>query len=338
MNKKKMCVLIASGIASMNAFSQTAPIPTSSLTISGLLDVGMVYNSTPSGTLLKVDRGNNNRLIFSGVEDLGNGNAATFALQHRFEPANGGMEAGVRPFWQGESRVGLRSADYGWIRLGRGLTAVQDPNGRYEPFGVATVANTQDQLTAYYSAEEDLTKPANLMARQAAIPGGEGRWTSGVFYDSPNMGGVMARLAMQPRTGSAMPVSTSLTYDNGPVSLMAGYEQNNRKTRNIQVAGAYDISGIKVMGSWATNNPVGPLKINGYGLGVNVPFSAFVLRAGAAMARSNAAGTFSSRKVGVGGMYNLSKRTYLYSDIARSNTLTSDYKTWATDLGIAHKF
>lgn len=337
MNKKSICVLLATGLSSAAAMAQQATIPTSGVTISGLLDAGVIYNSTPNGSLFKVDRGNNNRLIFSGIEDLGNGNAATFALQHRFEPANGGVEGGVRPFWQGESRVGLRSNDYGWIRMGRGLTAVQDPNGRYEPFGVATVANTQDQLTAYYVAEEDLTKPANLSAKQSAVPGGEGRWSSAVFYDSPNMAGVVARVSVQPRTGSAVPISTSLTYDNGPISLMAGYEQNNRKTKNIQVAGTYDINGTKIMGSWATNNPVGPLKINGYGLGVNVPISAFVLRAGAAVARSNAA-TFSSRKLGVGGMYNLSKRTYLYSDIARGNTLTSAYNVWATDLGIAHKF
>lgn len=338
MKKKSICVLIATTLSSATTMAQQSPLSSSSVTISGLLDVGMVYNSTPTGTLLKVDRGNNNRIIFSGLEDLGNGNAATFALQSRFEPANGGMEAGVRPFWQGESRVGLRSNDYGWVRMGRGLTAVQDPNGRYEPFGVATVANTQDQLTAFYVAEEDLTKPANPSARQTAIPGGEGRWTNAIFYDSPNMGGVVGRVSVQPRTGSAVPVSTSLTYDNGPVSLMAGFEQNNRKTRNIQVAGAYDFSGIKIMGSWATTNPVGPLKINGYGMGVNVPVEAFVLRAGAAVARSNAAGTFASKKIGAGGMYNLSKRTYLYSDVARGNSMVSDYNVWAADLGISHKF
>ncbi|MDP4300822.1 porin [Leptothrix discophora] len=315
----------------------------SSMTISGLLDVSLIHTSTTPAPAQawKVAAGNNNRLIFSGVEDLGGGNTATFGLQHRFEPNSGMLEkAGARPFWQGESRVGLRSNDWGWLRIGRGLTPVQEPNGKFEPFGVATVAHTQDYLTAYYKAVDDTTKALNAAGVSDAFVGGEGRWDGAVFYETPNWSGLAVRGAIQKsdRDEPSQPVSASLTYDQGPTSAMVGVERNNRGTRNIQIAGLHNFGPVKVMGSWAVNDPVGALKITGMGAGLHVPVGDFLIRAGLAQAKSNGAGTVSAKKMGLGGLYNLSPRTSVYSDIARSNGLLSRTNTTAMDLGIASKF
>nr|WP_295083764.1 porin [uncultured Roseateles sp.] len=313
---------------------------TSSVTVAGLINVAMVRNNSATGPNWKVDRGDNNRLIFRGVEDLGNGLSATFALQHRFEPDTGTQESGVRPFWQGESRVGLRSTTWGWLRLGRGLTPVQDPNGRYETFGVATVANTQDQLTAYYKAVDNITQPLNAVGVSPAEPGGEGRWDNAAFYESPNINGWVARVAVQAEHSQiTRPFSASVTYDQGPISAMLGYERNNRNTVNIQAAGWYDFGVAKLIGSYAINDPEGALKLVGVGIGAHVPLvGPLTLRMAYAQTTSNAASAFTSKKTGVGLKYDLSKRTFVYTDVARSNPLTSGVSVTAGDLGIAHTF
>ena len=135
---KKSLVALAALVAT-GAFAQ------SSVTLAGIMDVGTVYrsNTAPGASKLSIGSGNNNRLIFTGVEDLGGGLAATFAAQLRFDPTSGGTEGGgARPLFQGESRVGLRGG-FGSLRLGRGLTALQAPNGGViDPWSVTTVAGS----------------------------------------------------------------------------------------------------------------------------------------------------------------------------------------------------
>ncbi|MCH7345246.1 porin [Pelomonas sp. CA6] len=315
----------------------------SNVTISGLLDIGVVRSQSAGVGKWLVGRGNNNRLIFSGVEDLGDGLSATFAMQTRFEPDTGTQELGVRPFWQGETRVGLRSKSLGWLRIGRGLTSVQDPNGRYEPFGVATTGNLQDYFTAYYKAVDDLSKPLDAAGVSPAAAGGEGRWDNAVFYDSPSFGGLVIRAAVQAEHAeNTRPFSFSLNYDSGPLSLLLGYERNNRNTRNIQAAGSYDFGVAKLMGTYTINDPVGPLKVTGLGVGVNVPLGGMplTLRAGYGQVKSSstASSVVVGKKLGAGLVYTLSKRTYLYTDVGRGNPMTTAVKTTQFDLGMAHAF
>lgn len=313
----------------------------SSVTISGLIDVGVTHNdNTANAAHWKVARGNNNRLIFRATEDLGGGLSATAALQHRFDPDTGTTESTVRPFWQGESRVGLRSDRLGWLRLGRGLTPVQDPNGRIEVFGVTTVANTQDWITAYYKSVDDVSKSLSAAGVSPALAGGEARWDNAVFYDTPNLGGVVARFAMQAEHSEfTKPFSASVTYESGPAFAMLGYERNNRDTRFIQMGGVYDFGVAKLIGSYAINDPEGDLKITAWGIGPHVPLGGpFTLRAAIAQAKSNATGTVTSKKAGAGLLYAFSKRTSVYTDVARSNPLTSSTSLTEVDLGIAHTF
>lgn len=312
----------------------------SGVSLSGLIDIGVTHNDSPAGAHWKVARGNNNRLIFRASEDLGGGLSATVALQHRFEPDTGTPESGVRPFWQGESRVGLRSAQLGWLRLGRGLTPVQDPNGRIEVFGVATVANTQDWITGFYKSVDDLAKPLGAAGVSPAFAGGEARWDNAVFYDSPTAGGLTARFSIQAEHSDIThPYGASLTYEKGPLFAMLGCERNNRNTRFLQAGGSWAFPFAKLVVSYALHDPQGDLRITAWGVGPHIPLGgALTLRAAHAQARSNGPGAVTARKRGAGLLYAVSKRTSFYTDVARSNPLTSSTPLNEVDLGIAHSF
>ena len=347
---KRSLVVLASLMACTGAVMAQTP----QLTLWGMIDVG-VSHTQGKGYAVGRNASNNDRFGIRGVEELGNGWSATFALQHRFDPDTGTTEAnGTRPFWQGESRIGLRSKDYGWLRLGRGLTPVQDANGAFEPYGVATVGNLQDYLTAYYSSQEDTSQKFNPYGKSPTVPGNEGRVDKGVFYDTPTIAGFTGKFFTQPgpvnggKTNQTF--GAALIYGSGPVAAMAGIERNNRGTRYFQTGASYDFGVAKLMASWARNEHPssavnGPLgaKITGWGLGFHVPVTtALKIRGGYGHVESDAVGALDGNKLGVGLMYSLSKRTYVYSDVARGRGLSRiaapDVYRSAVDFGIHHDF
>ena len=100
------------------------------------------------------------------------------------------------------------------------------------------------------------------------------------------------------------------------------------------------------------NGATGPVAANGeiknWTVGATVPFGAATLRVGYSGWNGNgAAGQQDDTKFGIGVKYDLSKRTFVYSDIAsqtrKNNTGTAaDGKDNTTlrsfDVGIAHSF
>lgn len=339
---KKTLVALAA-LAATGAFAQ------STVTISGRMDAGFTYDSSAAaGAKLKIGRGNNNRINFDVTEDLGGGMAATVAVGMRFEPDLGTPEvAGARPLFQGETRVGLRG-NFGHVRFGRGLTAVNVPNGGYDPFGATTVAAMQGYITSFYNSVETA---AAAIGTSTALPGGEARVGNGFFYDSPTIGGfgVGFSYSLAEAVSAAFvndAYSLAFTYNQGPVSAMLGYEVNNAKTKFTQIGASYDMGMAKIMGTWSTQvhdvatGSTG--RITGYGIGVNMPMGAAILKAGYARASSDLAGSEAGNQFAVGVQYNLSKRTYLYTDIARENTLAATAAAQVNktkyDLGIAHAF
>lgn len=335
-------------LVALAALAATASFAQSTVTISGKVDVGFNYSSTRTADKIRIDNGDNSRIIFSGVEDLGGGMAATFGAQMRFAADTGYNDSqsnGVvgntaqanqeRPLFQGETRVGLRGG-FGHIRLGRGLTAVQAPNGAYDPFGVRTVGALQGLLTAGYSS--DPQQPAGS---------GAGRWSNAVFYDTPNFSGFTGALTIQMKeqeTGrTANGVSLSGGYNNGPISLFAGYEKNTIEVKYFQLAGSYDLGVAKIMASYANNDPLGANnKTTGIGFGLTAPLGAITAKAGFASAKSEVAGAKAATKFAIGMDYALSKRTMLYTNFARTKSAAispaSGVSATLLDFGLQHNF
>ena len=369
--KKSLIALAA--LVTTGAFAQ------SSVTLSGLLDGGVVYssNAAPGTSKFSLGSANNNRIIFSGVEDLGGGLAATFGAQMRFDLFNGTNERGNagniaagnvndangtlvtatglnvgRPLFQGESRVGLRGG-FGAIRIGRGLTALQAPNGGViDPWGVSTVAGSV--YAPGYASDYS--------------QGGEGR-TDGIFYDTPNFSGLSGSLTYSPRKGKANGkqfYSTAINYANGPIVAVLGFEANRYGDTLLNIGGNYNFGAAKLFLGYgsvkggsvadragvaflatAGNAPGQPYVAAGatntaLSIGVTAPLGAATILAGFSTYKSNVAGTKSDNKLGLGVNYALSKRTSVYSDLgssSRKNFPTgSDGRVNQIDLGVTHKF
>ena len=361
---KKTLVALAA-LASVSVFAQ------SSVTISGVADVGLVYNNSNAdkqGTeKTALAFGNNNRIIFSGVEDLGGGLAATFAFQLRLDPTTGTNErggptvglngaAGVgvpaaiptsRPLFQGESTVGLRGG-FGSVKLGRWLTALQLPNGGIiDPWGVTTVAG--NVYATGFSSDY--------------VQGGEGRVGNMIFYSSPSFGGFSANVSLGFLKGPTGQRHAAIAgvYSNGPLNAVIGYERNRVNDTLTQLGANYDLGVVKLYAGYGnikgssdaadrvnmtylatasgTQVAVGG-NIKDYTLGISAPLGAATVRAGYSRWNFNgAAGALNESKVGLGLNYALSKRTSVYTDLAnttRKNANLSNVS--AFDVGIAHSF
>ncbi len=361
--KKTLVALAALAVSS--AFAQ------SSVTISGVADVGLVYNNSladkQGSEKLGLAAGNNNRIIFSGVEDLGGGLAATFAFQLRLDPTTGNNErgsavtgnngaAGVgvpaaiptsRPLFQGESTVGLRGG-FGAIKMGRALTAVQLPNGGIiDPWGVTTVAG-------------------NVYAQGFAsdyVQGGEGRVGNALFYTSPNFGGFSANVSLGFLKGPTGQRHAAIAgvYNNGPINALLGYERNRVNDTLVQLGGNYDLGVVKLYAGYGNIKGSSDIadrvnmtylatasggqvaaggSIKDYTLGVSAPLGAATLRAGYSRWNGNGlSGQANESKLGLGVNYALSKRTSVYTDLAgvtRKNAALSNVTLF--DVGIAHSF
>ena len=375
---KKTLVALAA-LAVTSAFAQ------STVTLSGVLDVGVTYSNTRQENVfpapanftnfnsIAIGRGNNNRIIFSGVEDLGGGLAATFAAQMRFEPSTGNVESNGRPIFQGETTVGLRGG-FGALKLGRWLPANQQLNGgTIDPWGVTTVAG-MPYAPGFASSPGDA--------------GGEGRIGSAIFYSSPKFGGFAGHLTLGAVKGATGKTYRSLagSYNNGPINGMIGYERNVQGDSLVNLGANYDLGVAKIYAGYgrtrggsaadraggaftavastafmgglnsgtAAATGQGQVGIDGtvsaVSIGAKIPLGAATILVGYGRVKGDVVGavrTDADHKLGLGVNYALSKRTSVYSDIAAvtNNKVlndrvlgTSGARSTQFDVGIAHSF
>lgn len=267
---KKTLIALAVLTVSGAAFAQ------STVTISGRMDATVRHTAkvAPGAANLAVtEDGGANTVRFAIAEDLGGGLKAVADLGMRFQIADGIAQGnGARPLFQGESRVGV-TGGFGTVKFGRGLTALQAPNGgNSDPFGVTTSAGS--------------VYAAGFATDYAA--GGEGRIDGGFFYTSPSFNGLTLSASMSPKkivvatvagvtavpasanltTGVVTPAvaavsavaggvskthqSISLTYAAGPLVVGVGNEQNRGGDTLTQVFGNYNLGVAKVFASSAT--------------------------------------------------------------------------------------
>lgn len=321
----------------------------SSVTVYGALDVAV---SKATGTPTKMGAGNNNKLGFKGVEDLGGGLAATFQAEIRFDPDTGTVEAGNRPLFQGETRVGLKG-DFGQVRLGRGLSAMQESSWAFDPWGNSRARGTFNPRiisTGYGSSPLDGRSPADNTSN---------RFANALFYNSPMMSGFQANVTVATKEdgrntaihAETVPVSFSGTYTNGPLGALLAYERNALEDKYWQVGASYKVGPAKLMASYAqtkfgdtgnsfdafnTTERVAPdSKTKGWLVGAIITAGPGNILVGYGEKRPE---DFEKiKQASVGYEYNLSKRTFLYTDAM--NVRRSGTKTINTfDVGIHHNF
>lgn len=352
-----------------------AALAQSSVNVSGYLSLGYLKKTGGPHQIGTIERSN---LAFSGSEDLGGGLSATFKLSHRFDMDTGTVEASdnIRPFWKGESTVGLKGG-FGAIRLGRALTPLWAQTWNADPwYGFDRIASQQ----WWFLAPDYLSDPMNGQGPGGGLGADYPRLNNGIFYDSPSFSGfrVHAAVAVDKHWPADLSRNAGaiVKYDQGPIGLFAGAEQNSQKDKVYYFGGAYQIDKLALMGwysqvklnpngavyssawtNWAgASNPM--TKRSALALAASYSEGAGTFRAGwgkdfqGSTSYFNYIGsTFTNAGTGYSGastmlsggyLYNLSKRTNVFVDIAQVKWkfVDDNGRTSAVGYGagIAHSF
>lgn len=291
--------------ALLSAVGQLA-LAQSSTTIYGVADMGLVLErGGAAGSINKLTSGvgYGSRLGFRGTEDLGGGLSARFVLEAGIlmdtgASAQGGLLFGRQAF------VGL-GGHGGTVTFGR----------QYTPYYWNLLTVADPFLTGYAGTA------ANLMANTG------GRANNMVLYTSPTVGGVTGELAysfgeVAGNNSASRAFGGALGYSNGALNLKISHHDANNATatdsaRNTLIAGNYNFGVAKAHLAYAWNKGSGTLDSNDLLLGATVPFGAHRVLASYIMKNDQSAANRDARQAAVGYVYNLSKRTEMYTAYSR---------------------
>ena len=318
----------------LSAFG-TAANAQSEVRVTGTVDIAVLHakaDGQPARTTESTDGINNSGIGFAGTEDLGAGLTASFVLLMGANPNNGTVNA---KFFNRRSTVSLTSSRWGEIRLGRDFVPTFWNLALADPFGVTGIANAGNVHQMYEGARADNSiayfLPANLggVFGQAMVSAAEGVANSGPLAPSvPPARYVGARLGW---AGSGLTVAIAagqrryaLATTVGSVGLaafvpaMVAQPGDTQKIYNGYVA--YKLPLATLMASFDRSQLRGARETVAT-LGAVVPIGVAEIHVGYDRSTlRNAAGAGSSNTVDqikLGGVYNLSKRTALYTTTTR---------------------
>jgi predicted porin len=295
--------------------SPAAAFAQSNVTAFGQVSISLAKLSGSSAQISTTGFGSG--IGFKGIEDLGSGLSAYFHLENRFDLDTG---AAKTTFWDEKTLVGLRG-DWGAIQLGRFGNAYDDILGLADPFG-DTVAN---------------------MGHESAL--GEGKWSNSIGYYTPAMNGFSAAITSATKEDAAAghsPFAIHLRYAHGPLSVGLGFAKNaNNDIRSASLAGNYDFGPAKLFAGYTNSSNTGAGNARNMQIGVAIPVSAAgTVKAAFSNYKPNTDVSDREHKTGLGYWHNLSKRTLLFVDAARTSERAAGItdSTNAFDVGIFHKF
>jgi predicted porin len=195
MKIKMIAAILAAGI--------TLPVAAQQVTVYGVLDQAVRFNSpTVGASTTNMVSGSilTSRLGFRGEEDLGNGLKLNFILEGRLDGSNGAMGSGSN-FFSRESSVSL-SSPAGTLTLGRTDTSGAEGVDIFAGFG-----NFQ-----------------NFALNRGAAPLSADREAT-VRYTSPTFNGVRLQVGRSMLPGTPETDSVSATYVKGNLGLTAGMDK-----------------------------------------------------------------------------------------------------------------
>lgn len=295
----------------------------SNVAISGGLDIGVFRDTAHNWNVGTIQR---SHLQFAGVEDLGNGVAATFKLRHRLDLDTGTPEGnGTKPFWHGESTVGLKGG-FGSVRLGRALDAIQSQDWAFDAW---------DNYDRIASPAWDLWH-WNYSADPRG--GGSGRTANSVFYDSPAVAYTTLQVSYSPESVAGDVAKTraaSLVFNNGAIRALIGAAKNSAGAKEASVGLRGKIAALTLMGLYNVSESASGSEAKVATLGATYALGSTTLKAG--WGQADVDGVKRERLFSLGAAYSLSKRTSLYADAASKRFVNQGSKgTYGG--GITHSF
>ncbi|QYD73545.1 porin [Paraburkholderia edwinii] len=232
------------------AICATPACAQSSVTLYGIIDTGVVYQSSSTSlgstsgghSAVKLATGiwAGDRIGFKGNEDLGGGNHALFVLESGYNGTTGGAQFSGAMFGR-QAFIGLANDKYGSLTLGRQYTPYYLLLSTYSP---------TTWLTGFFGAH-----PGDLDSLDTVF-----RANNTVMYTSPTLYGlkVSASYSLGGVPGSfnsGATWSAAALYQAGPAGIAVGFMRVNNSTPGGGPWGANSTltSGGQVAISSATN-------------------------------------------------------------------------------------
>lgn len=347
---KRSLIALAAMAAASAASAQ------SSVTLFGIIDTTLSHGSGSVSSKTQVSHSgyNSSRIGFRGTEDLGGGLSASFWLEAGINSDSGsggstntnnqstGSTGGGGLTFNRRSTVSL-AGTWGELRLGRDYTPQFWNHSVFDPFGANGVGYSQP----LYSLVTTVTQ-----ARASNTIG---------YFLPPNLGGVYGQaqyyLGENNRNGAANEKDGTgwgirLGYAAGPLNVAAGYGRTqyaagNEKQSNI--GGAYNFGFGRLMLNYSSDSR-GSIDGKGWVAGGLVPVGAGEIRFAYSRYQIDTAGDPTTKKLSLGYVHNLSKRTALYAtwahvsnsggaSFALNGAVTGPNRSSSGyDLGLRHSF
>ena len=351
-----LAVLAAAGAASAQ----------SSVTLFGIVDATLAFGrgDTSDKTQLTNSGYNSSRLGFRGTEDLGGGMSASFWLEagvnndngtgaatNTNNQASGGALAGMNGSqgltFNRRSTVSL-AGGWGELRLGRDYTPQFWNLTVFDPFGTNGAGTTQ-------TLNSIITGVTAVRASN----------TIGYFLPG-NLGGFYGQVQMYlgennengaPTEDDGRGVGLRVGFANGPFNVALALSRTKYAAGDVQqnnIGGQWDFGMAKLQAHFSRDKNealTGDGKGTGYLIGALVPVGAGEIRAAYSRYKvETALGDPESKKLALGYVQNLSKRTALYATFARVNndggaaqmlngaTGPANSDSTGYDFGIRHSF
>jgi predicted porin len=308
MNKRQLLTMAIFAMAD-------GAVAQSSFTIYGAMDTSVVHVSIPGKSVTGLTSGgrSGSKLGFRGIEDLGNGYKIRLELEGGFKSDGATSSSGFE--FSARSNIGLQGS-FGLLYVGRDSNILSSLRDDFSPTGGSGIMGLNGNNQLYSKSIGSIT--------------GSSPWSSpnSIFYHSPNLGGMYARMSYSfgEQTGNTRLGSNTamrLGYSSGPVHVAVGYNLARSGTGSLGVdyktynlGASYKIAGftpLLLLGSERGNAQ----RVDLYSLGMRYRRRNHELRGVYTSFMDKVQNWANSQRLVLGYSYFLSKRTEIYSSIAR---------------------
>ncbi len=339
--KKALIALAVLGLTGGAAVAQ------SSVTLFGVIDADLKYVKTGGLTVKKLDSSglNTSRFGVRGTEDLGGGLKAGFWLESQVD-TDTGVAGGGSAFWGRRATVSL-AGDFGEVRLGRNKTVSRLHIEDFDPSAFTGLGSVSVLYSNLGSGNGTSFGRADNLASYS-LPGNLGGFYGGVDVSAGE--GV----------GTNKGQSVRLGYKQGPLHVSGAYANtsnaaDNDKFKLASVGAAYDFGVVRPSLSY-TESKYLARKQKVLTASLTAPLGQGQLWGSYSEAKTSGETGFATvgtpKLFALGYIYNLSKRTALYTTFAQlKNDGTTRFalggapaatangqKSTGYDVGVRHSF
>jgi predicted porin len=303
-------------LAALSAASGIASAQSSSVTLFGVVDLNLRYVNNEDGTQYQMSQDGlaSSRLGFRGTEDLGGGLSASFWIEGALNPDTG---TPLGQTWQRRSTVSL-SGGFGEVRLGRDYTSTFWNLGIFDPFGTVGLGNAGNLVLVpgTFGANVPTGGAYGTLVRDNNMVG--------YFLPSGIAGGLYGQFQVAAGENSlgTKYVGGRVGYASGPFNAAVAYGKTQVTSdldgTQFNLGGSWNF-GVVMLSGYYGNIDIGNLSQDNWFIGATAPIGVWTLKASyGQVSRSGAEGPVNiegqkANMVAVGAVYDLSKRTSLYS-------------------------